>query len=112
MSVYGRKPIGRPRHRLWRSDYRPGAVLDANALRRDAKTRGLRLEPPPPATCWWTGADGDTRTLDLRIEAFAHPIYGWRWLFRCPKCWHFQRLLFCTKYGPKCRHCLGLRYSN
>lgn len=106
-----RKPTGRPRRCLWRSDYRPGAILDANALRRDMLAAGYRLDAPPPLTATCTSADGTMASVPLVVHVSQHPLYGWRWLLLCPCCGLRRGVLFGTVTGPKCRGCLGLRYE-
>jgi hypothetical protein len=101
---------GRPRERFYASDF-GGAVLDANALRREAKDAGRDITVAPSVRVTWTDREGKTHDVGLEIDAVPHPIYGWRWWLWCPRCWRWRGKLYVAKRGPACRCCLRLGYA-
>ncbi len=101
---------GRPRERFYADDF-GAAVLDANALRRQAKDAGERIgDPQQVIRVGWTDRDGWPQDAVVEVVATPHPLYGVRWWLRCPRCGTQRGKLYVPRSGPACRCCLGLGY--
>lgn len=97
---------GRPRERVYATDFRGEAILRATALRRQAAAASA----PLGYLVAFRGRDGATHRQLVEVETVPHPIYGVRWWLLCPRCNSRREVLFVSRSGPACRDCLRLRY--
>ena len=101
---------GRPRERFYVTDF-SGAMLDANALRRAAIEAEKDISIAPHIYARLPNHNRNDAEIEIEIEITPHAMYGYRWWFRCPRCYSRRGKLYVVNSGPACRHCLLLKYS-
>jgi len=72
---------------------------------------------------WWRRTTGeplpehppfrllDGEGVELEVEG-VRQTFGWRWYFRCPRCWRRTEVLYLGRLGLACRRCNRLGYRS
>ena len=102
---------GRPRERFYVTDFAE-AMLDANVLRRSAIEAGKDISIAPRIYAQLSDQSRNDAEIEIEIEITSHAMYGYRWWFRCPRCYSRRGKLYFANAGPECRDCLELRYPH